>query len=556
MTNDPAALPLWHAIVLAAPTLAALVAVACIARARTLRQAWRMAGGGAAVMVAAAIAALALHAGRYGAGQAASTLLRSDPAGVAMLLLVGVVGWVVIRYSRAYLAGEAHLRSYLTRLLLTLAAVTMVTTTNHLVVLAVAWTATSLALHGLLTFYAERPEAIAAAPKKFLFARGADLCMAGAVLASIVTFDTLRIDELMGRAAEAGWPVGGRVIVALVAVAVLLKCAQLPFHGWLIQVMEAPTPVSALLHAGVVNLGGFVLLRFAPLVDHAPETRTLLVGVGAATATIAALVMSTRISVKVALAWSTTAQLGFMIMQAGLGLWAMVLLHLLGHSLYKAHAFLSAAGVVEQIGHKQLAPAAPRPTAAAVLTGTALCLAGTVAAAAVWSRLPFAGDPSPERWVLSGIVALAVVPLVLPGGLRSVAAAPAAAAAAVAVPLAYLGLHDLFDPLVPHGTAPAAAHLLAVAIAFGLLHIVHWQRVLAPNGRLATRLYPWLYGGLFLDEALTRRLFAWWPPAAPAVRPALLPSARPTAQRPASGAVPARTLEPSGVVPIADRSFA
>lgn len=92
--------------------------------------------------------------------------------------------------------------------------------------------------------------------------------------------------------------------------AAVLKCARLPFHGWLIQVMEAPTPVSALLHAGVVNLGGVVLLRFAPVVDRAVETRALLVVVGVLTAVVASLVMTTRVSVKVSLAWSTCARWG------------------------------------------------------------------------------------------------------------------------------------------------------------------------------------------------------------------------------------------------------
>ena len=99
----------------------------------------------------------------------------------------------------------------------------------------------------------------------------------------------------------------------------MLKRAQLPFHGWLYPGDGAPTPVSAPLHAGIVNLGGFVLLRFAPLVSEVPAAQTPLVVVGAATAVLAALVMTTRISIKVMLAWSTCAQMGFMLMQCGLG---------------------------------------------------------------------------------------------------------------------------------------------------------------------------------------------------------------------------------------------
>ncbi|WP_264836966.1 proton-conducting transporter transmembrane domain-containing protein, partial [Klebsiella oxytoca] len=124
--------------------------------------------------------------------------------------------------------------------------------------------------------------------------------------------------------------------------------AVLPVHGWLIQVMEAPTPVSALLHAGVVNLGGFVLIRFAPLLEQAGIARALLLVFGLGTAVLAGMVMLTRISIKVRLAWSTVAQMGFMLLECGLGLYTLAALHLVGHSLYKAHVFLSASTVVRQ----------------------------------------------------------------------------------------------------------------------------------------------------------------------------------------------------------------
>ena len=134
----------------------------------------------------------------------------------------------------------------------------------------------------------------------------------------------------------------------LIAGAVLLKSAQLPLHGWLIQVMEAPTPVSALLHAGVVNLGGYILIRLAPLIGASIAAQTLLVVVGSLTAAIAGIVMLTRITIKVRLAWSTCSQMGFMVMECGLGLYDLALLHLVAHALYKAHAFLTAGEAVQE----------------------------------------------------------------------------------------------------------------------------------------------------------------------------------------------------------------
>src|SRR5690349_9310557 len=116
----------------------------------------------------------------------------------------------------------------------------------------------------------------------------------------------------------------------------------------MLQVMEAPTPVSALLHAGVVNIGGFVMIRLAPLMLHATIAQNILIGVGLFSTIIASLVMTTRAAIKSSLAWSTIGQMGFMLVQCGLGAWHLALMHVLAHSLYKAHTFLSSGSIVRQ----------------------------------------------------------------------------------------------------------------------------------------------------------------------------------------------------------------
>jgi NAD(P)H-quinone oxidoreductase subunit 5 len=133
------------------------------------------------------------------------------------------------------------------------------------------------------------------------------------------------------------------ILLGLVA---LIKCAQLPLHGWLIQVVESPTPVSALLHAGIVNLGGFLLLLFSPLLSQSIYAQWLVLIIAGMTACFAALVMMTRISIKVRLAWSTTAQMGLMLVECALGLYQLALLHLVAHSCYKAYAFLRTGSAV------------------------------------------------------------------------------------------------------------------------------------------------------------------------------------------------------------------
>jgi NAD(P)H-quinone oxidoreductase subunit 5 len=506
----------WPTLLVAIPALGATVASMALRQA-SVATSWRVARATSAVMAAGA-AVIAVF--RVAAGPHANRLLRVDNVTVSVVLLIALIGAVVVRYSSVYLGGDVHERRYVRRLLATLAAVSVVVVANNLLLLAVAWAAASVALHGLLTFFGDRPVAVAVAHKKFLLARCADACMLGAAVAFGTTFSTLRIDAIVNRAVAApGLPSGARVGIALVAIAAVLKCAQLPFHGWLIQVMEAPTPVSALLHAGVVNLGGVVLLRFAPIVDRAVATRSLLVISGVLTAVVASLVMTTRVSVKVALAWSTCAQMGFMLMECGLGLWELALLHLLAHSVYKAHAFLGAGGTVRQTQRRQLAVAADTPGATAITIGIAVAVGGTASVVALWELLPGTESLSAAAWTLLGVLALALVPLSLPFRSRGHGLL---VARALMVPVAYLALHELLGRLVPHARTTPAALLVITVVGFAALFAAQVVCVVAPQGRLSQRILPWIYAGFFLDETFTRLAFSVSPPPAATPRPALL----------------------------------
>jgi NAD(P)H-quinone oxidoreductase subunit 5 len=521
-------LPTWHAALLLGPALAALASAALAGPGRTAAGAWRAARWATSTGLALAVLSLAaMVAGSHGPGHG----LRADGVGGVMLLLVTFIGWVIVRYSQPYLHGEDQERHYVRWLMTTLATVGVVVVTNHMLVLALAWTATSLALHRLLTFFRDRPPAVVAAHKKFIVARAADLCMVVAVVLLYRAFGTLDIDRIASQVATAPQPPWtAQAAAVLVAFAALLKCAQLPFHGWLIQVMEAPTPVSALLHAGVVNLGGFVLIRLAPLVAEVPAAQGLLVAAGATTAVLAGLVMTTRISIKVSLAWSTCAQMGFMLMQCGLGLWEMALLHLVAHSLYKAHAFLSAGGAVRRTLLAQLTPRAEAPGPLALAAGALTGVAMTLAAGAAWHGLAPAQAGSPARWVLAAILALALVPLVYAQSPRLRGPWLATLGlGAFGVAFACFGLHALASAwLPPQPATPPAPLWIAVALAFGALFIVQTSIALRPQSALARRLYPWFYGGLFLDEHFTRVVSAAWPPPSPTPAAPLLPSAEAT----------------------------
>ncbi len=465
--------------------------------------AWRRAHAaavGAALLAAGALAASLVI------GPSRALWLRLDAAGALVALLVSFVGWVIVRYSQRYLSGERDERRYLRLLALTLAAVSLVLAADHLLLLASAWIGTSLTLHRLLRFYVERPAARMAAHKKFLAARAADAALLGSVALLGTAYGTLSLGEMLARSASLGVPPLAHAGLVLLVITALLKCAQLPLHGWLIQVMEAPTPVSALLHAGVVNLGGFVLIRFAPLLAQSPTALVLLAAVATLTVLLATIVMGTRISVKVALAWSTVAQMGFMLLQVALGLPAMALVHLVAHSLYKAHAFLAAGGVVQR---QQALRLAPQPEA----RGARWVLAAVLAPASIVGiGVALGASTTPAAVLAAAVLGLSLVPLAAAGRL----------AGTVAVTLGWFAGHAVGAALLPKAAFDVPlATVLAVAGVLLALFALQAAIALRPASVFVRRLYPWAYGGFYVDERVSRALLARWPvPPAPGSAPA------------------------------------
>ena len=483
-------------------------------RAARPAMAWQLAQGISLLGLLAALLAgleMAVHDAASVAPAAWLPAIRLDALSVLMLALTTFLAWVIVRYSRNYLAGDPGQSRYLAWLCLTLAAVWLLVMLNNLLLLCLAWTATSLALHQLLTFYRDRPAAIVAAHKKFLISRAADLLTLAGTLLVFLSLDTLQIDRITQLLAG-GHPVdtGLQLAAVLFVLSAILKCAQLPFHGWLLQVMEAPTPVSALLHAGIVNIGGFVLLRLAGLLETAPAAQLLLVVAGSVTAALAALVMMTRISVKVMLAWSTCAQMGFMLLEIGLGAYPLALLHLLAHSLYKAHAFL---GAGETVARQRMLGIAPvhRPLGNGLKL---LALAGLLLA------LGLAGfvsglDPrhEPALWVLGGALASSLLPLVnAPAETRASRQVVLLIACAFGLALLYGLWHRLFASLVPTSSLPPGHLGLAVAaICLAGLLVVQQIVLGQPQGRLSRWLHPRAFAGFHLDELFTRLTLRLWP---------------------------------------------
>lgn len=383
---------------------------------------WLVGGGG--------LAALASRFGVY-------------PDGVAtwMALMVAFIGWVILRYADNYLSQDPGRERFLPWFLVTVGSVLVLVLTNNLLILAGAWIGVSLALHHLLTLYQDRPEARLAAVQKFIVSRVGDALVIAGVFALYLQYDTVYLPEMVNNeAAKAGGSTALTVASVALAFAAALKCAQIPFHGWLIRVMEAPTPVSALLHAGVINLGGFLWLRLFPVFDGFTVGHMILLLVGGATAVVAVLTMMTQYSVKHALAWSTCAQMGFMLFEIGMGAYTLALLHLLAHSLYKAHSFL-ASGRTVVVSSARRFPEQPRGHR--VRWGAAT---GLVAASLLWWA-PWIVEHNLVFGLLL-VLAVAAAAMGIPAGAETGVKLRGAAMAVALVPL-YSVLHLLVGPAVP-----------------------------------------------------------------------------------------------------------
>ncbi len=439
---------------------------------------------------------------------------RVDVISVTMLCLVSFIGWIVLRYSSSYLNGEAGQGDFIGWMAATLASVLMVVSSGNLSQLVIFWIATSLCLHKLLLFYPNRQSAIRAARKKFIIARIADSTMIGAGVLLYLSYETTDIATILDLAKNGEVTVLIAFASALIALSAILKSAQFPLHGWLTEVMDTPTPVSALLHAGVINAGGFLLIRFADVMLLAPGILAILVIVGGFTAIFGSAVMLTQSAVKTSLAWSTISQMGFMIMQCGLALFPLALLHIVAHSLYKAHAFLSSGSAVELVSTNR------RPGPIAIPDGKAVILAFIAALfiyAAVGLGFGFEGK-SPQAIALGAILIFGVAYLIAQGLADDAPRALTlrtslyAVAASVSYFVLQLGAETISAGSLPQTPAPGPlewALIILALISFGLVALAQSTFPLWAYHPTVAGLRVHLTNGLYFNAIFDRLIGGW-----------------------------------------------
>ncbi|WP_123619247.1 proton-conducting transporter membrane subunit [Halorubrum sp. CSM-61] len=297
-------------------------------------------------LFAASLAALVARV-RLGFAPELPGVFAVDGLTVLLWVVVAFFAGVVLSYSRRYMAGDAHETEFSLAVSGFAAIVMTLVAADHVVLFGLLWLAMGLVMAELIGTVDEWEQARTAASvaRRYFVASSALLGVALAALWWATGATT--ISGVAANADALGGPVWLVAAVALV-LAAMIQSALVPFHGWLLSSMTAPTPASALMHAGFVNAGGVLLLRFAPVVTVDGTLMLAIVAVGATSALLGKLLKATRPDVKSKLACSTVGQMGFMIMQAGLGFFGAAITHLVLHGFYKAYHFLGAGGEVER----------------------------------------------------------------------------------------------------------------------------------------------------------------------------------------------------------------
>lgn len=283
-----------------------------------------------------------------------------DRLSAVMMTLITGVSTIIYCYSTGYMYQDHHARRYLALICLTDFVLICMVSSGNLMMLFLFWQLLSYLLY-LLAHNHVHPATLAGAFKTFTLLRVADTAfLAGNVLAYQL-YGTLEFQELFARAAATPMTLSilpGMDVSAATAVTFLFfigamgKSAQFPLHLWLPGSLFAPTPVHALLHAGIINAGGFLINRLAPLFGMSSTTLHVAFVIGTLTAALGATMMLAQNDIKKTLGFSTIGQMGYMIMECGLGAFSLAVFHLIAHGLFKATVFLNCGNVIHKARHE------------------------------------------------------------------------------------------------------------------------------------------------------------------------------------------------------------
>ncbi len=399
-------------------------------------------------------------------------LVAVDGLTVVTWVAVTLFAAVVLSYSRRYLAGRTGVERFFRRAFGFVLVVSVLVAADHAVLFWGAWLAMGLVMADLIGHVRAWPSARASArlARRYFLASSGLLGVALVVLWATTGATTVsRMVAAAGTMPPAAWLL---VVVALVFAAAA-QSALVPFHTWLLSSMTAPTPASALMHAGFVNAGGVLLTRFAPVLTLDAAAMLLVTVVGATSALFGKLLKTVQPDVKRQLGCSTVGQMGFMILQAGLGFFGAAITHLVLHGFYKAYRFLSSGEAVTRVG-----PGTDESTGAGSLGGLLVAVPTALAGGAVFAAITGKGTSVDTGLLLTALVVVTTLHAVrvavrrtgLPAPVRYGAvpllALPAVAVYALTYRLVTWALRDL--PVVTDPAALTPVHaLVAAGLALG-----------------------------------------------------------------------------------------
>ena len=273
--------------------------------------------------------------------------LRLDQLSICFVLLITGVGSLILIYAIGYMAHDPERRRFFGYMNLFIVAMLLLVLADNYVALYAGWEGVGLASYLLIGFWQFKPAAAVAAKKAFIANRVGDVGLSLAIMLMFFTFGSVSFSGVFGAVHTAS---GGTItaIGLLLLLGACGKSAQLPLQSWLLDAMEGPTPVSALIHAAtMVTAGVYLIVRSAPIFNLSADARLAVTIVGAATLLFGAIIGCAKDDIKKALAGSTMSQIGYMMLAAGLGPvgYALAIAHLLSHGFFKAGLFLGAGSV-------------------------------------------------------------------------------------------------------------------------------------------------------------------------------------------------------------------
>jgi NADH-quinone oxidoreductase subunit L len=274
--------------------------------------------------------------------------LLIDPLSISFVLLITGVGSLILIYAVGYMAHDSDRRRFFGYLNLFIAAMLLLVLSDNYLGLYVGWEGVGLASYLLIGFWQFKPTAAVAAKKAFIANRVGDVGLSLAIMLMFAEFGTFNFTGVFDSAKS-----GGTGVASALGLLLLLgacgKSAQVPLQSWLLDAMEGPTPVSALIHAAtMVTAGVYLIVRSNPIFNDAPTAQLAVTVVGAVTLLFGAVIGCAKDDIKKALAGSTMSQIGYMTLAAGLGPagYVFAIAHLLAHGFFKAGLFLGAGSVM------------------------------------------------------------------------------------------------------------------------------------------------------------------------------------------------------------------